>query len=100
MLSFPYYSFVFYPVDIPVSENYESGKMKQSEFIISGLTCQSCESHVKFEVNKIDGILNTEISYSTGYALVSFDSSLTSLEEIIEMIDKTGYKVESYNLKK
>jgi mercuric ion transport protein len=95
MLSFPYYAHVFYPKqEIHVIVVHKEN-VRTVEFKISGMTCQGCAQHVMYEVNKVAGVLKSEASFEKKNAVVEFDDSKTSYEEIARVIDQTGYKVES-----
>ncbi|MFD1604792.1 mercuric transport protein MerTP [Flavobacterium artemisiae] len=99
MISFPYYSNIFYPnteKKILVSNKSSSQK---AEFAISGMTCASCEKHVNHEVNKLTGIINSDANYTNGNAVVEFDNSKTTITEIEKAINSTGYKVTNKKLK-
>ena len=66
---------------------------KTAEFKINGMTCSGCEEHVKQEVNKLTGIIQTTVSYENGNAIIEFDQAQTDTEEIEKAIKKTGYSV-------
>ena len=90
LLSFPYYSNIFYSnteKKILVSNKTSSQK---AEFTISGMTCASCEKHVNHEVNKLIGIINSNVNYTNGNAIVEFDNSKTSINKIEKGIKSTG----------
>ncbi len=96
MLSFPYYADAFYPeTNLSVLEN--TNLESTYEINITGMTCTGCEEHVKLEIGKLPGISGLEVSYKKANAVVTFDKSKTSIEEVKVAIDKTGYKVESIN---
>ena len=99
LLSFPYYSNIFYSnteKKILVSNKTSSQK---AEFTISGMTCASCEKHVNHEVNKLIGIINSNVNYTNGNAIVEFDNSKTTINEIEKAINSTGYTVTNKKLK-
>lgn len=95
MLAFPYYAKVFYPNPEKEVVIVSSDAVNKTEFAISGMTCESCELHVKHEVDKLEGIIHSDVSYKNGTALVEYDTIRTSANEIIKVINSTGYKVES-----
>lgn len=78
-----------------------SGKMNsgtltsisQAEFAISGMTCDDCELHVSYAVNKLKGINSVKVSYDSARAFVKFDSAKVGIAEITNAINSTGYKV-------
>lgn len=93
MLALPYYSGIFYSntqKQVPVI--YKS-HIKTTEFEIKGMTCASCETPINFEVNKLNGIVNSKAAYKNGNAIVKFDSTKTNETEIEKAINATGYKV-------
>lgn len=93
MLAFPYYSGIFYPNTEKQIIIVDKSDIKTAEFKISGMTCASCEEHVNHEVYKLNGILNSKVSYESGNAIVEFDKTKTNETEIEKAINATGYKV-------
>ncbi len=93
MLAFPYYSEIFYPHIQKQIVVIDKSDIKTTEFKITGMTCTSCEEHVNHKVNKLNGILMSNISYEDANAIIEFDSSKTSETEIEKAINSTGYKV-------
>ncbi len=49
---------------------------------------------MKLAVRKLDGIHQVEASYKEGKAVVVYEPSTVSLEEIKAAIDKVGFKAE------
>jgi mercuric ion transport protein len=93
MLAFPYYSEVFYPNTENKITLVNKSDIKTTEFIISGMTCSSCEEHLNHEVNRLNGIVNSKASYENGNAIIKFDKTKTNETEIEKAISTTGYKV-------
>ena len=93
MLAFPYYSGIFYPNTEKQIIVVDKSDIKTIEFKISGMTCASCEEHVNHEVNKLNGIINSKVSYENGNAIIEFDKTKTNEAEIEKAINSTGYKV-------
>ena len=92
MLTFPYYSHVFYDNEVSgTSINAEHAQ--KSEFTIDGMTCESCEEHVTHEILQLEGIGTVNVSYDKGNAVVEFDKNKTSEDEITKAINATGYTV-------
>jgi copper chaperone CopZ len=92
MLSFPCFSHIFYSQGKEQIIEVDKAKLQTAEFKISGMTCESCEDHVKHEVIKLTGIVNTTVSYENENAVVQFDSTQTTIEKITEVINLTGYE--------
>jgi Copper chaperone len=93
MLAFPYYSEIFYPNTEKQIIVVDKSDIRTTEFKISGMTCMSCEEHVNHEVNKLNGIVNSKVSYENGNAIIDFDRTKTNETEIVKAINSTGYKV-------
>ena len=99
MMAFPYYSKSFFPKTEKPSIFIANSKTQKVEFSIKGMTCEACEEHVKIEVNKLSGIVSTNVSYANRNAIVQFEPSKTNSKEITEAINSTGYKVVSQTTK-
>lgn len=93
MLAFPYYSGIFYPKTEKQIMVVDKSDLFTTKFEISGMTCASCEEHVNHEINKLDGIVNSNASYENGNAIIQFDKTKTNVTEIEKAINATGYKV-------
>lgn len=93
MLCFPYYSSSFYSNTNTNKEVLDVSSLKKSQFTVLGMTCSSCEAHVNHEVNKLQGVVKVTTSYENKNAVVEYDDSLTSIDEIEKAIEKTGYQV-------
>ena len=98
MLAFPHYSKIFYPDNSKQVIMVSQSDVQDAIFDISGMTCASCEEHVKHAVNELPGIVETTASYEKGTAEVKFDKTKTSTEAIKAAIDETGYKVTDFKM--
>lgn len=92
MLSFPLYAHVFYPKHKNQTVVSDTKNIQTVEFKISGMTCKSCEQHVKQAVNKLQGIISSEVSYDNSNAIIQFDKTKSTISQIEEAINSTGYK--------
>jgi copper chaperone CopZ len=93
MLAFPYYSRIFYTKNSTQIIVLDKSDRETIEFEISGMTCASCEEHINREVNKLNGIVNSNTSYENGSAIIEFDGTKTNKTELEKAINSTGYKV-------
>lgn len=97
MMTFPLYAKMFYSKQkIPATSLTVVDHQQQVKFIIQGMTCEACEEHVNSELSKVNGVLAYVTSYATRSSLVSFDQLKTDEKTIEAAINKTGYKVKSY----
>ena len=92
-ITFPYYSHIFYPDNKKEVVVVNESDVNTVNFDVQGMTCASCEEHVKYAVNKLEGIINVDASFENENAIVAFDISKTTIEDIEMAINSTGYKV-------
>ncbi|MGB4830182.1 MAG: mercuric transport protein MerTP [Chitinophagales bacterium] len=93
MMAFPYYGHIFYPKADKEVVVISSNNIQEVKFNVSGMTCASCEEHVKHAVNELPGIVSVSANSNDGTADVKYDNSKTDKVAIIKAIDGTGYKV-------
>lgn len=93
MMAFPYYDHIFYPKANKEVVVISSNNIQEVKFNVSGMTCASCEEHVKYAVNELPGIVSVSANSDEGTANVKFDNSKTDKSTITKTIDGTGYKV-------
>jgi len=99
MLAFPYYSSAFYPDLTKITATTEPFEVRQVNLEVAGMTCTSCEDHINHEVAKLKGISEVKASFKDGKAVVKFDPTKITKEEIVKAINGTGYAVkENTNL--
>mgnify|MGYP000622134141 FL=1 len=92
-IAFPYYAHIFYPDNKKEVVIVNQSNIQTLNFDVKGMTCASCEEHVKHAVNELEGIVNINASYEKAYAEVEFDNTKTTKEDIEKAINSTGYKV-------
>ncbi len=99
MLSFPYYSSVFYPdnkKEVVIVNAYD---IQTLQLDIEGMTCEACDSHVSHAAQEVDGVIEANANHKTGKAEVKFDKTKTSKEAIIQSINATSYEVVGEKIK-
>lgn len=74
--------------------------MIRKKFNVGGMTCSSCSAHVEHDVQKLEGIQQVEVSLMTGTMIVEFDETITSIQQIIEAVQKGGYSASIYDRSK
>ncbi len=93
MTAFPYYSAVFYSKTDKKIILVNQANIQTINFNIKGMTCASCEVHINHAVNQLNGVTKVESSYKKGNTEITFDNSKTTVEEIKNVINSTGYSV-------
>lgn len=66
---------------------------------IGGMTCINCQNKIERALRNTVGIIEVRVSYSKGFAKVTYDKERISLREIICVIESLDYRVlreESY----
>lgn len=64
--------------------------MSTSEFTVTGMTCGSCERHVRAEVAQIAGVTGIEVSAATGKLSVTADTPIDDAA-VLAAVDEAGY---------
>lgn len=59
---------------------------------IEGMTCFTCELTISSAIKKVKGVVTAKASAKEGKAWVEYDPSKTNIHQLIEVINKTGYK--------
>lgn len=99
LLTFPMYSFIFFPKAEKNLSSIQMGSMQTVEFTIKGMTCSGCEKPVSAQINKLNGIKADSVSYAKSNAVVKFDNSKTTTDQITKAINSTGYTVMKQEVK-
>jgi mercuric ion binding protein len=58
---------------------------------VPGMTCAACPITVKKALSKVDGVSKAEVSYEKRLAVVTFDDSKTSVQELTKASADAGY---------
>lgn len=64
--------------------------MSTSEFTVTGMTCGSCERHVREEVAQIAGVTGIEVSAATGKLSVTADTPIDDAA-VLAAVEEAGY---------
>lgn len=71
----------------------------KAEFIIEGMSCQvGCAAYIDEELEKLDGVVKSEVDFESKLAVVDYDNSLVSEYAMIDLINTLKdslYKVSS-----
>ncbi len=65
--------------------------IKNVKLIISGMHCVSCVNQIESLIKDVNGVSFIQINYASGKALVSYDSKIVDIKNIIDKIGKIGY---------
>ncbi len=73
-----------YEVVIPV---------QKVSFKVEGMHCASCVASVEKALKGVGGVSEATVNLAMESAMVSFDSSSVSTEDLVRAVDETGYKL-------
>ena len=65
--------------------------MQKVSLQIGGMTCQSCASRIEKVLNKKDFVQQAGVNFASEEAQITFDEKQTSVEQLIQIILKTGF---------
>ena len=63
----------------------------QNSIPVDGMTCFTCGMTVQSAVKKLPGLQTAEASAKNKRAVVSYDLEQTSLDQIVDAINQTGF---------
>ncbi len=71
----------------------EEKERKQTQLDITGMTCSACSTRIEKVLNKMDGV-DANVNLSMEKASVTYDEEQTTVNNIVERIQKLGYGVQ------
>ncbi len=75
----------------------ETPDVQTATFQVEGMTCEGCENAIQKAVQKLPGVKSTKADHKAKTTVVEYNQSQTTLEELAEVIKKTGYRVVGEN---
>ncbi|WP_320111465.1 heavy metal-associated domain-containing protein [Draconibacterium orientale] len=67
----------------------------QSSIAIGGLHCDACVASVEKGVNSLSGIESVKVTLADSTAIVKYNASTVSIDEIEKSIEKRGYTIKA-----
>ncbi len=64
----------------------------KEKFLVEGMTCAACQSHVQKAVSKVDGVIEANVNLLSNSMEVEWDENICSASVIEEAVKKAGYK--------
>jgi copper chaperone CopZ len=81
-------------VIIPAAQNQpvvQATANAEASLFVSGMTCEmGCKGAIESKLGKSEGVVDFQITFADSTAVVSFDSTLVSAEDITERIAAIG----------
>lgn len=69
--------------------------MLKKKFKIEGMHCNSCVMNIEFDLEDVEGVKSARASLVKQECEVEFDEEKVALKDIIQTIQKTGYKTQA-----
>ena len=69
-------------------------KIVKKKLKINGMYCTACALNIDFDLEDLVGIKSSKTNYAKQESDVEFDEEQIKLPQILEQIQKTGYKAE------
>jgi len=82
-----------YKVIDTISPNNNGMSFNELILKVKGMTCESCNLHVEHEISLLLGYIDAKADYKTGTVKVKYDNSKTSDKDVVDAVNRTGYKV-------
>lgn len=64
----------------------------KKKFKIEGMHCTACSMNIDFDLEDLKGVKSVKTNYAKQLSEVEFDETTVNVEDIIQTIQKTGYK--------
>ena len=62
---------------------------------VTGMTCANCVLSVERNLKKVKGVDTATVNLSSERAVVSFDPTLTTLDQLVQRVQRAGYGIAS-----
>ena len=82
---------VYNDIDIFAKLNSIRRKMKNVIFNIDGMSCVVCSGSCKKALLALDGVKNADVNFASGKAVVEYDESKLSEDDLAAAVAKAGY---------
>ncbi|WP_319229742.1 heavy metal-associated domain-containing protein [Draconibacterium orientale] len=70
-------------------------QIAESTIAIGGLHCDACVASVEKGVNSLSGIESVKVTLADSTAIVKYNASAVSIDEIEKSIEKRGYTIKA-----
>lgn len=67
--------------------------MKKAVLTMEPFTCPSCIKKIEGTLLKVDGVKQAKVLFNAGKVRIEFDSSITSVDALTDVVTRLGYPV-------
>lgn len=75
-----------------ITPSFSKENLESVVIPVEGMTCFTCEVAVSSALKKIDGVISSKASAKEGIVKINYDPSRTNMNQLVAIINKTGYK--------
>jgi copper chaperone CopZ len=68
-------------------------EMKSTRFKVEGMHCDGCAQIIQSLLEKKTGVRAADVSFSDSKARILYDTQTVAADQLVEMIEKAGYRV-------
>lgn len=69
-------------------------KIIKKKLKIDDMHCTSCPMSIDFDLEDTKGVKSVKTSYASQICEIEFDGEKLSIQQVIEVIEKTGYQAQ------
>jgi copper chaperone CopZ len=69
-------------------------------FKVTGMYCSACQTKIQHALQKTEGVKNAAVDLDKGSATVTYDDAKVKPGQIVNIIEKEGYKAQPQNEQK
>ena len=62
-----------------------------TDFSVTGMSCAACARRIEKQLGRAPGVSLAGVNYATNRARVTFDPKTTSVEQLVSVVEDTGY---------
>ncbi len=84
------------PVGKNIADENDGAKTSFRNVSLSlyGMHCSSCAAIIERSIKKVPGVKSANVNFAAEKAIISYDSGVTKISDLVEAVKKAGYKAE------
>ena len=67
-------------------------EVSHTTLALEGMTCASCAIRIEKGLKRVPGVLDASVNLATERGTVTYDPSLTGIEQLLQKVEAVGYK--------
>lgn len=79
-------------------KSFNPANLQTIEVAVYGMTCEGCERAVQGAVGSLKGVKEVRASHTDSLAIVTYDKTVSSFQDIKTAIDGKGYEAVDYQV--